>query len=216
MSKITKDFLNFFKNFSSPSFVSPFLDKKTDLVSPIVLSDHIDSTKTVERKIELERRRRHQAYTALDYHLSLTTYFDFFSFDTFQIAKDAKYLTQIEKGKNEFSFILPHSNTNITFKLLTGHDDSNIDKEIEGLKKIQPNASPELTTRLKYMITSVNGNRESKDIRQFVDNYLLARDSRALREYIRQIQPDVDLTFTTNDGEEAIIPINLNFFWPDI
>ena len=106
MSKITKDFLNFFKNFYSPSFVSPFLDKKTDLVSPIVLSDHIDSTKTVERKIELERRRRHQAYTALDYHLSLTTYFDFFSFDTFQIAKDAKYLTQIEKGKNVTSDIL--------------------------------------------------------------------------------------------------------------
>jgi len=106
MSKITKNFLNFFKNFSSPSFVSPFLEKKTDLVSPIILSDHIDSTKTVERKIELERRRRHQAYTALDYHLSLTTYFDFFSFDTFQIAKDAKYLTQIEKGKAVTSDIL--------------------------------------------------------------------------------------------------------------
>jgi len=106
MSKITKNFLNFFKNFSSPSFVSPFLEKKTDLVSPIILSDHIDSTKTVERKIELERRRRHQAYTALDYHLSLTTYFDFFSFDTFQIAKDANYLTQIEKGKAVTSDIL--------------------------------------------------------------------------------------------------------------
>lgn len=106
MSKITKNFVNFFKNFSSPSFVSPFLEKKTDLVSPIVLCDHIDSTKTVERKIELERRRRHQAYTALDYHLSLTTYFDFFSFDTFQIAKDAKYLTQIEKGKAVTSDIL--------------------------------------------------------------------------------------------------------------
>lgn len=106
MSKITKNFLNFFKSFSSPSFVSPFLDKKIDLVNPIVLSDHIDSTKTVERKIELERRRRHQAYTALDYHLSLTTYFDFFSFDTFQIAKDAKYLTQIEKGNTVTSDIL--------------------------------------------------------------------------------------------------------------
>lgn len=106
MSKITKNFLNFFKSFSSPSIVSPFLDKKIDLVNPIVLSDHIDSTKTVERKIELERRRRHQAYTALDYHLSLTTYFDFFSFDTFQIAKDAKYLTQIEKGKTVTSDIL--------------------------------------------------------------------------------------------------------------
>ena len=106
MANITKNFLNFLKNFSSPLFVSPFLEKKIEKVTPIVFSDHIDSNKTVEQKIKLERRRRHQAYTALDYHLSLTTYFDFFSFDTFQIAKDAKYLTQIEKGKLVTSDIL--------------------------------------------------------------------------------------------------------------
>jgi ATP-dependent Clp protease ATP-binding subunit ClpA len=106
MPKFTKNFLNFFKNFYSQSFISPFLEKKTDIVTPIVFSDHIDSTKTIEQKIQLERRRRHQAYTALDYHLSLTTYFDFFSFDTFQIAKEAKYLTQIEKGKVVTSDIL--------------------------------------------------------------------------------------------------------------
>jgi hypothetical protein len=121
-----------------------------------------------------------------------------------------------KKGVNEFDFTLPHTNTPITFKLLTHGDEKKISQEIEGLKKINKDASPELSTRLKYMITSVNGDRELKTIREFVDNYLLARDSRALREYIRQVQPDVDLTFTTNDGEEAIIPINLNFFWPDI
>jgi len=48
-----------------------------------------------------------------------------------------------------------------------------------------------------------------------VDNSLLARDSRALREYIRKVQPDVDLTFISNSGEEVAIPINLSFFWPD-
>ena len=106
MSKFTKNFLNFFKNFYSQSFVSPFLEKKEEVVTPIVFSDHIDSTKTIEEKIKLEKRRRHQAYTALDYHLSLTTYFDFFSFDTFQIAKEAKYLTQIKKEKKVTSDIL--------------------------------------------------------------------------------------------------------------
>jgi hypothetical protein len=121
----------------------------------------------------------------------------------------------IKKGTNEFSFTLPHSNTEITYKLLTGHDDLNVEKEIEGLKKINKDISPELSTRLKYMITSVNGNREIKDIRQFVDNYLLARDSRALREHIRTTQPDVDLKFNTNSGEEVAIPINISFFWPD-
>jgi hypothetical protein len=123
--------------------------------------------------------------------------------------------SQITKGVNEFSYTLPHSNNQITYKLLTGTDESNIDKEIEGLKKINKDFSPDLSTRLKYMITSVEGNRDSKSIREFVDNFLLAKDSRALREHIKQTQPDVDLTFTTSSGLEVAIPIGISFFWPD-
>ena len=65
------------------------------------------------------------------------------------------------------------------------------------------------------MITSVEGNRDTKSIREFVDNYLLARDSRSLREHIKTTQPDVDLMFTTDSGSEVAIPIGINFFWPD-
>ena len=119
-------------------------------------------------------------------------------------------------GVNEFPFTLPSTNTLITFKLLTHGDEKTIDKEIAGLKKINKESSPDLSTRLKHMITSVNGDRDLKSIREFVDNYLLARDSRALREHVRKIQPDVDLTFISNGGEEVAIPIGLSFFWPDI
>ena len=121
----------------------------------------------------------------------------------------------ITPGKNEFDFTLPNSGTQITYKLLTGHDESKINREIEGLKKINKNASPELTTRLKYLITSVNGDSTPKTIREFVDTYLLAMDSRALREHIRNNQPDVDMNVVLDNGEEAIVPININFFWPD-
>ena len=121
----------------------------------------------------------------------------------------------ITKGINEFTFTLPSSGVLITFKILTHGDEKKINTELEGLKKINKNLSPELSTRLKYMITSINGDKDIKTIREFVDNHLLARDSRALREHIKKIQPDVDMKFTTNDGEEAVIPINLNFFWPD-
>jgi hypothetical protein len=118
---------------------------------------------------------------------------------------------------NEFSFTLPHSKNEITFKFLSQKDEQAITRELEGLKKIDKNNSPELTTRLKYLITSVEGKRDTKDIRNFVDNYLLAKDSRALREYIREIQPDVDLTFFPNDGNDRVnIPIGLSFFWPDV
>ena len=125
-----------------------------------------------------------------------------------------------ERGKNEFEFTLPSSNVNITFQILTHGDESKVDQEIRGLKKLNKSASPELSTRLKHMLLSVNGDYEKKTIRDFVDNYFLARDTRAFRQHIKQFQPDVTLTTaieTSNGGLEDIeIPINLNFFWPDI
>ena len=118
---------------------------------------------------------------------------------------------------NEFSFTLPKSKNSITFKLLTHKDEQDINRELEGLKKINKDSSPELSTRLKYIITSVEGMREKKDIREFVDVAFLAQDSRALREYIREIQPDVDLTFFPGGNNDRInIPIGISFFWPDI
>ena len=120
-------------------------------------------------------------------------------------------------GANEFIFTLPKSKNTLTFKFLTHKDEQNISRELEGLKKINKDSSPELSTRLKYMITSVEGRRETKDIRDFVDNYLLAQDSRALREYAKEIQPDVDLTFFPDGSSDRVnIPIGVKFFWPDI
>lgn len=140
-----------------------------------------------------------------EYNIDLTT------------IQDKPINEKLFKGINEFAFILPSTGIEITFKLLTGADEKKINAELEGLKKINKNASPELSTRLKHMITSVGSNRETKDIRQFIDNQLLARDSRALREYIKEVQPDVDLTFFPDGSDTKVsIPIGLSFFWPDI
>ena len=128
---------------------------------------------------------------------------------------DPKHLK--EEGVNEFDFTLPYAKTSITFKLLTHGDEKSIEKEIIGLQKIKKGTSPEVSTRLKYIITSVDGNREKKDIREFVDNYLLARDSRDLRNEIKRIAPDVSLVYKGDDVEEGItIPVGINFFWPDL
>jgi len=124
-----------------------------------------------------------------------------------------------EKGKNEFEYKLPNTDNVITFKLLTQKDDRDIDAELEGLKKINKNTNSELTTRLKYMILSINGNYERGTVRQFVDTAFLARDSRAFREYYAQISPGVEtkVKFETEVGEEEDINIqfNSNFFWPE-
>ena len=126
----------------------------------------------------------------------------------------------IVKGKNEFEYTLPHSKNTITFKILTHGDEINMERELKGLKKINKNASNEVTVRLARMITSINGSYESKDIRDFVNNYLLAKDAREFRNYYTQVSPDVDLEVEVEGSEgsqETItIPITVNFFWPDV
>lgn len=133
---------------------------------------------------------------------------------------DAKsFSLEVEKGKNEFAYTLPRSGTNITFKFLTHGDDNKIDQELKGLRKINKDITADISTRMKYMITSVEGDDSPKTIREFVDNYLLAADSRALRKYVRDNQPDVNLTFEYEDAdgvvEDVDIPIGVDFFWPD-
>jgi len=123
--------------------------------------------------------------------------------------------SEFEAGKNEFSFTTPATGTILTYQLATGKLEKQIDRELAGLKKINKENSSELTTRLKYLITSVDGNEEKKEIREFVDNRFLARDSRAFRDHIASTQPDVNLSYILDNGEEVTIPIGLNFFWPD-
>ena len=120
-------------------------------------------------------------------------------------------------GKNEFNFTLPTTETQLVFKLLTHGDEKEIEQEILGLRKINKESSPELTTRLKKMILSVDGETQIGKIGQFVDNLFLARDSRVFRAYVASIQPDIDLTVYPPEGPEGGIqvPIGIDFFWPD-
>jgi hypothetical protein len=123
------------------------------------------------------------------------------------------------EGVNEFEFLLPHTDNVITFKLLTHADEKAVEQEVKGLQKINKDNIAESTTKLKRMITSVNGIREVKDIREFVDNYLLAKDARALREYYQKVTPGINLKVEVTNvdgGEEDIdLPIGIDFFWPD-
>lgn len=123
----------------------------------------------------------------------------------------------ILKNVNEFTYKLPKSGNDITYKILTHKDEATIENELKGLKKA--NINSEVTTRLKYMVLGINGDREPKAIRDFVDNYLLAADARALREHIKATSPDLELkfTFVGSDGytqEGVDLPIGLGFFYP--
>ena len=71
-------------------------------------------------------------------------------------------ISDIEPGKNEFTYKIERTGDVITYKILNGKDEKLIQKETAGLKRINKEASFELSTRLKYMITSINGESEKK------------------------------------------------------
>ena len=70
------------------------------------------------------------------------------------------------------------------------------------------------------MILSVEGDSERTFINKFVDNELFAQDSKALRSYIKEAGPDIDLTWefisdTTGERRSMSMPMDVTFFWPE-
>lgn len=125
------------------------------------------------------------------------------------------------KGQNSFTFKLPSSGVTITYKLLNQSDEESIDAELAQIKKISKENTAELTTRLKYLITSIDGNTERAAIRRFIEDKLSARDSLALRKHMREHNPDVDMGFDFKCSECNLerrldMPIGASFLWPDI
>jgi len=124
-----------------------------------------------------------------------------------------------QKGLNFFEFVLPYSKRVLKVKILSNKDDVDIETELKGLAKIGKSSS-EVTTRLKHIIVSVDGNNDKSYIRQFVDNDLLSRDSIELRKFIRSMSPDIDLNFNFTcehcQAEERVgVPMTVQFFWPE-
>jgi hypothetical protein len=127
--------------------------------------------------------------------------------------------TSLITSRGTFKLKLPVSQTEIEFKLLTDKDEELINQEIQGFKKLNKEISSDVTTRLKHHLVVVDGSTDRNIIKEFVEFNLLAADSRALRLYIKEISPDINLStkVEVNGVEEDIdIPISLNFFWPDL
>jgi len=120
--------------------------------------------------------------------------------------------------ENSFDFQLPISKTNVKFSILTGKDEKLIEKDLEASKKIGTGYTPELSTRLRYIIKEVDGDNSQSIINQTAVN-MLARDSMALREELTKVSPDIELSQEIEIGGETVkvdIPMTVGFFWPKV
>ena len=120
----------------------------------------------------------------------------------------------VDYSDNYFEFETPVGKNKIKFKLITGKEEKIIEKELEQSSKYGYNTS--ISTRLRHTIIEVDGDNKPETITAFSQN-MLARDSVALRNYIQEISPDIDLTSEIQMGGNTVsvsIPLTVEFFWP--
>lgn len=127
---------------------------------------------------------------------------------------------EFPKGENNFTFKLPFSGVTLTYKLLNKKDQDAIEAQLLGLTKVHKDLSREVTTRLSFIISSVDGDSSKPRVVRFVNEELQARDSLAFRKHIKESMPDLDTTFDfvcahcgLERKEET--PLGVTFFWPN-
>ena len=125
-----------------------------------------------------------------------------------ELSDDIKY------DGNSFDFTTPVGKNKLKFKILTGADEALMNKDIEQSAKFGYESS--ITTRLRYMITEVDGDASKETINTYTQN-MLARDSAAFRKHVQDITPDIELTQEIEIGGDTVsaaIPLTVEFFWP--
>lgn len=120
---------------------------------------------------------------------------------------------------NAFSFKLPVSKKTITFKFLNGREEEEIVADMETRKKKGLLNSNLITSRLLRSIVAIDGNDNKGLISRFVQ-YMPARDSLLLREYIDEHEPGVNMKIdfkcqNCDHFEEMSLPMGATFFWPN-
>ena len=123
-----------------------------------------------------------------------------------------------EITENKFKTTLPISKKEIEYRILTGKEEKLIEQELKSQKKINSQITPELTTRLRHIIISVDGDSSDAVINSFVQN-MLARDSLHFRTEMQKAQCDIDMTQEVEIGGDVVtvdIPMTTEFFWPSV
>ena len=120
----------------------------------------------------------------------------------------------------DYTFELPNSKRVLGWKFITQRDENEITEELKALRKVTKRSGieQEVTTRLRKVITSVDGDESVGTINNFVNNEFLSRDSKAFRDYLLSVTPDVDLNiivdFSSGEEVEVTVPMTVEFFWP--
>ena len=123
-----------------------------------------------------------------------------------------------EDGQHQFT---TDSGLDIVIKTLSRGDELTVEKDNKIVEtKYSKKVSSEITSRLRKVIVSINGETDKNVLNTMIDN-LIVKDSRKVREELGKINPTVDMMieFTCDSCGHTMkggMPIGVDFFWPDI
>lgn len=129
---------------------------------------------------------------------------------------DTKHLNR----ENLYEWVTPTTKNVLKFKFLTHGDEKKIETDVRAMNRLNKGGvSAELTTRYRYIIQSVDGKEDTKSIVDFINNKFLSKDTRAFRNHLLDLQPDMDMSFeydnpNTEEKERTPIPMGIGFFYP--
>ena len=127
-------------------------------------------------------------------------------------------ISPVSEGMNLFEFMLPYSKKVVRFRFLTGRDEEEIVATAEKQKKLGMSTDAVVTTGLLYSLMSIDGLEDRAKIATFT-RMMPARDSLALRNYIRDSEPGITMKQETacpacGHAEEVNMPLGVTFLWP--
>jgi hypothetical protein len=140
------------------------------------------------------------------------------SFDLGSLPVKRLEIDPVVQGSNIFEFKLPYSGKSVKFKFMTGRDEEEIMVVAEKQKKLGLGSESSVTTNLLYSVLSVDGVEDRAKIANFV-KAMPARDSLALRNYMRDNEPGITMKQDTTCNacghtEEVNMPLGVTFLWP--
>ena len=143
------------------------------------------------------------------------------AFNLGQLSIKRLNINPVENGGNTFEFKLPVTGKVVHFKFLTGKEESERALMVERVQKMTAGDAVErgVTSRLEYQIKSIDNVDDRNALSQFISK-MPARDSKALRNFIADNEPGIDLTADMKCPEclkhgRVALPIGANFFWPE-
>jgi hypothetical protein len=194
---------------SSPSFLNT-----NTVITELLKRKIIDRDFSIDEIVEEDRQ-------AILIFLRNTAFGSEYTLNTFDPKTNKEFETKInletlklkdfnliENSNNEYSFTLPKSNTDITFKFLTKKQEDEIDKIKESWNG--NGIAPVITKQLEMMIKSVGGERDALKIRGFIERMPI-KDSQEFRKFVQDNKPGLDLTQTVTTPSGDTIQVNVGF-----